>query len=87
MIASVAVRTAKNSAGVMHDFALYRGVAFEELLQIVMFVQIFLVVDQIWIVSQLSGDLGMVLQEKLKLTNFVPEIAPGEARHSEGGDC
>ena len=84
MIASVAVRTAKNSAGVMHDFALYRGVAFEKLFQIVMFVQVFLIVDQIWIVSQLSGNLGMVLQKNVKLTNFVPQIAPGGTRHAEG---
>jgi len=45
MITLVAVITAKNSTGMMHDFALYRGVAFEELFQIVMFVQVFLVVD------------------------------------------
>jgi hypothetical protein len=87
MIALVAVITAKNSAGVMHDFALYRGVAFEELFQIVMFVQVFLVVDQIWVVAQLSGDLGVVLQENVKLTNFVPEIAPGGTRRTEGYDC
>lgn len=66
------VIAAKNTAGMMDDFIPYRWMALEEFIQIIMFVQIFLIIDQVGIGPQFGGNLGMVLKEYVKLANFVP---------------
>ncbi len=51
VISFVAVVTAENAARVMRDLASYSRMVFEKLFQIIVLGQIFLVVNQSWIIS------------------------------------
>ena len=81
--AVIVIITAEGAARMVEDFALYRGMSFQEPFEVVVLVQIFLAGDQIGVVAQLGRYLGMVLQEIVELPHLIAQIAPGRSRGTE----
>jgi hypothetical protein len=81
--AVIVIITAEGAARMVEDFALYRGMSFQEPFEVVVLVQIFLAGDQIGVVAQLGRYLGMVLQEIVELPHLIAQIAPGRSRGAE----
>ena len=76
----LAVVLAKDPPWMIEDLAFNAGMALEKFLQVVMFVEVLLAVDQSRIVAQFRRHFGVILKKAMKLANFVAQtivIAPG----------
>lgn len=71
---------AKYPHWMIEEIAFNAGMALEKFLQVVMFFEIALAVDQLRIVTQLRQHFGVILKKCMKLANFVAQsivVAPG----------
>jgi len=72
--------SAKDSAGMIDDFLPHPRIALQEVFEIIMFIEIPFVVDELGVVAQLAFHLGVILKKTVKLPNFIAQpimIAPG----------
>ena len=61
------------------DFLAHPGISLQEVFEVIVFIEIFFVVDEFGVVAKVIFHLGMILQKSVKLPNFVAQpimIAP-----------